>query len=204
MERESRLIRTVLSNPNDDNVLPHQGKQCNLFARLAFGDNEPQTSRIIRMRGIMRPETEVAFRTSFSLELRDDLESNTALHVEIRDQAVVGANELGRVVFKVGDILDEIHFSEVKVQQLNQERNDLQLVPTAELYSQLHRWGGPTSLLGRKSTTLNAAEEQVVRMMSRQFRNDPRREKDELEKVGFKPHRLSQGGAVWLAFAQLP
>merc|ERR1719181_819720 len=200
-ERESRLIRTVLSNPNDDNLLPNQGKQCNLFVRLAFGDNEPQTSRVVRMNGIMRPDTEVAFRASFSLELRDDIESNSALHIEVKDQAVMGATELGRAVFKVGDVLDAIHLSEVKMQVLEQENQDLKLVPTEELNTQLGRWGGPNPFA--KSAKLNAAEEQVVRMMSRELRNSPQLAKRELERVGFKPYRLSQGGAVWLAVAQL-
>jgi hypothetical protein len=201
LERERSLIRTVLSNPNADNLLPSQGKHCNLFVRLAFGDNEPQTSRIVRMTGIMRPDTEVPFRASFSLELRDDLESSSALHVEVRDQAVMGASELGRAVFKVGDIMDAIRFSEVKMQEMEQVNQDLKLVPNDGLNKTLGHWRGPNPLA--RNSKLNAAEEQVVRMMSRSFRNDPQRAKQELAKVGFKPYRLSAGGAVWLAFAQL-
>jgi hypothetical protein len=202
-QRERSLIRTVMHAPMDDNLLPSQGRACNLFVRLAFGDNEPQTSRIVRMKNIMKPDTEVPFRTSFSLECRDDLESESCLHVEVRDQSVMGATELGRVVFNVDDLIKAMHHSEAKMRELEQKEQDLKLVPTEQMTVELGYWRRGANPLGRNAK-LNAAEEQVVRMMCREYRNNPSIAKAELAKVGFKPYRLSAGGAVWLGFAQLP
>lgn len=190
----------------EENTLPNQGQSCNMFVRLAFGDNEPQTSRIVRMDRAMRSNTVVPFRETFSMELVDDPETDTPLHVEVRDQSVVGATELGRVTLKLGDIKDAIANSHKQVQE-NMARDVGFTLKTKQDW--MRRGAG--SMFSRvdmkdqqQAQALEVAEEQVLWLLSKEVQNaSPEKAKSLMDQVGFRPYRLSKGGTIWLAFAWL-
>jgi hypothetical protein len=192
----------------EENVLPNQGSQCNLFVRLAFGDNEPQTSRIVRMDRVMRQNTIVPFRETFSLELLDDPELDNALHVEVRDQALVGAQELGRVTLKIDDIKDAIEAAHNEVAENARHKRGF-TVMSSSAWAERRAAGGMFGSVNTEpdldqAEKLDAAEEQVLWLLSKEVQNaGQEKAKQLMEQVGFKPYRLSKGGTIWLAFSWL-
>lgn len=213
---------SLLQEP-ERNLLPGIGKPCNVFCRLAYGDNEPQASRIVRMKQIMRGDSLIPFKESFCLEMEADEESETLLHIEVRDQALIGAQELGRVSFRVTELIDELERSKRCCERLRQSPEEgFDVVPTVALDEYAHSWmmHGPRAIhmeepqesspllccCGTNPVAddgkLGEAETQILWMMRGDSGNADRT-KEALDKVGFKAHRLSKGGAIWLAFAWL-
>jgi hypothetical protein len=190
----------------EENTLPNQGQMCNMFVRLAFGDNEPQTSRIERMDRALRSNTVINFRETFSLELIDDPEADTPLHVEVRDQSVVGAQELGRVTLKLADIKDAIANSHKQVQDNIARGVGFSLKSKQEWMRRGagNMFGGVDRSDQQEGQSMEVAEEQVLWLLSKEVQNaSPERAKSLMDQVGFKPYRLTKGGTIWLAFAWL-
>jgi hypothetical protein len=209
-------------------LLPGQGRRCSMFVRLACGDNEPQTSRVNRMQDVLRPHTYVVFKESFSLEFADEPDTNVKMHIEIREQHTIGVTELTRVTFDIEDLKDAITESTNKAMRASEHpgsvNKDLSIVKPAKRPST--RALGMEGQQPERLRPLQPWEQQVAQMVAgeKAFRDseqsegsvwdcmtcsgteDP--EVDETTQrmllYGFKPYRLNNGGAVWLAFSWLP
>lgn len=171
---------TLQDLEDEENTLPLVGKQCNLFVRLAYGDNEPQTSRVVRLRSKLRPQSIIAIQATFRLdmEVRD---KQSLLHVEVRDQVLVGAQEPGRISFELEDIKESINRAKETTKKV--KRRDAAYTG------------------GEDPAVLEVAENQVVKMLQ----YPPKRGESEkfMFEAGFEPYALTHGGCIWLAFAEL-
>lgn len=167
---------------DEQNLLPLVGKQCNLFVRLAYGDNEPQTSRVVRLRSKLRPQATVSIQATFRLDM-ETRDKQSLLHVEVKDQVLVHANEPGRISFELEDIKNAINWSKlIRGKASSQRQRDG--VARAD-----------------DDDDLTVAELQVVKMLQHPATRGS--SEKEMFDVGFEPYALTHGGCIWLAFAEL-
>mmetsp|Transcript_79588 Transcript_79588/g.170666 ORF Transcript_79588/g.170666 Transcript_79588/m.170666 type:complete len:570 (-) Transcript_79588:71-1780(-) len=176
----------------EDKLLPQIGVSCNLFVRLAYGDNEPQCSRVVRMRSNVGPETVVSFQEVFILDLETDPDRPASLYIEVCDQAFLGKQELGRVVLDLQELRSELQRTRSK------RDHEGMMSPSGESKRAYALVKGP----GNDPELLLPAEQQAMQMM----RCEPGLglEEEQMYLMGFKPWPLSTGGTIWLAFAEAP
>lgn len=174
----------------EDKLLPQIGRSCNLFVRLAYGDNEPQSSRVVRMRSNVGPDTVVPFQEMFVLDLETDPDRQTSLYIEVCDQAFLGKQELGRIVLDLQELRSELRRTQAR---LGQE-------PMLASSGHGTRAYALVKSPGRDPVSLPPAQQQAMQML----RCEPGLglEEEQMYSVGFKPWPLSNGGTIWLAFAE--
>lgn len=154
------------------------------FVRVAWGDNELQNSRVHRPLEHAADIHMIYIQENFRV-LAGGIDS-ARLYIEVRDQGFVGSHELSRVVLTEEQVLDECDRAQALVSKLRragQWRDDAR---------------GGASL----------ATEQIMRMLEPASFASCNTEVADAQRLrlylaGFKPHELSDGGAIWLAFADL-
>lgn len=168
-----------LADPSRD--LTFSSGSPNLFVRVAFGHNEVQNTRVQRLRQKLHGFDVVSIQENFKLTASGDKE--TTLNVELADQGLIGYTERGRAVISEATIMKECQRSE-NLEDLMRSN-------------------------GKNLRSDSIAVEQLCRMLdgpTSNFNNDEDQQHQERRHMylgGFKPYELSEGGAIWLAFADI-
>mmetsp|Transcript_16256 Transcript_16256/g.33692 ORF Transcript_16256/g.33692 Transcript_16256/m.33692 type:complete len:579 (-) Transcript_16256:39-1775(-) len=199
---EKLFVKKVERKEREDKLIPLVGRTSNIFVRIAYGDNEPQNSRVVRPHRQMQPDTVVPFQETFRLELETDKDERTRLNIEVRDQTLIGAHEPGRVSFELEDIRSALKRSQRAAMAKTEPLTTRMLRPPGAGPESMSLVQLPDQDLSWAPVELSAAQMHVMYMM----RSDPRlgQEEQAMYDAGFEPYPLQHGGTIWLAFAELP
>jgi len=113
-----------------EGLLPGQGSQYSLFVRVGYGDNEPQTTRVVSG-SRMNSNTRVYFRQAFQFNVDDPSFGTPApLYITVQSQQVVSCTEIARFVLdgrSIKRLLQNYRHSERRDKQQKQHLYTRQL-----------------------------------------------------------------------------
>lgn len=186
-------------------LLPHQGQMCNMYVRLAYGDNEVQHSRvhIFTIAERMAVNFNQAFQHNFADEMVDDL-----LFIKILDQKMVSSRELGKVTFDRGQIETKCERVKCALQEIrNFLKFDTKPDP-AKLRGLVDSPAELDALLKDEQLKQALGSEHPVSALQLREMVAPSSPNKQLREavmriLGFEKVALSEGGFIWLAFAFL-
>jgi len=158
----------------------------NLFIRLAYGDNEPQTTCVQRITSSLDHQGVIYFQETFRLNFDG---SSLPLNVQVCDQQLVGYKRLGACHFTTDMLEENFRWSRKRERVLQNRVQDS---------------GFSDPIAGEQVVVMmQAANHGSQRKGTWQKSEEGRETRYRMMNVGFRPYVLNEGGSVWLSFAEI-